>query len=48
VRIIYGGSVTEKNCGELKKIKDVDGFLVGGASLKPIFGDIVNSYSLKH
>jgi triosephosphate isomerase len=35
VRIIYGGSVNEKNCGELAKEKDIDGFLVGGASLKP-------------
>ena len=35
VRILYGGSVTEKNCGELSGQEDVDGFLVGGASLKP-------------
>lgn len=34
-RIIYGGSVNEKNCKELAKQKDIDGFLVGGASLKP-------------
>jgi len=34
-RILYGGSVTEKNCQELAKQKDIDGFLVGGASLKP-------------
>ena len=34
-RIIYGGSVSEKNCRELAKQPDVDGFLVGGASLKP-------------
>jgi triosephosphate isomerase len=34
-RIIYGGSVSEKNCKELAKQEDVDGFLVGGASLKP-------------
>lgn len=34
-RIIYGGSVNEKNCKELATQKDVDGFLVGGASLKP-------------
>ena len=34
-RIIYGGSVSEKNCKELAKEKDIDGFLVGGASLKP-------------
>ena len=35
VRVIYGGSVSEKNCRELAKEPDVDGFLVGGASLKP-------------
>lgn len=33
VKIIYGGSVTEKNIKSLNKIKEVDGFLVGGASL---------------
>ncbi|RMJ28597.1 Triose-phosphate isomerase [Aspergillus sp. HF37] len=43
-RIIYGGSVSEKNCRELAKEPDVDGFLVGGASLKPAFVDIVNSH----
>ena len=41
VRIIYGGSVTEKNCKELIEQGDIDGFLVGGASLKPAFTDIV-------
>ena len=40
-RIQYGGSVNAKNCAELSKIKDIDGFLVGGASLKPEFLDIV-------
>jgi triosephosphate isomerase len=39
--------VTEKNSDELIKIKNVDGFLVGGASLKPIFLDIVKSGALK-
>jgi triosephosphate isomerase len=34
-RIIYGGSVSEKNCKELATQPDIDGFLVGGASLKP-------------
>lgn len=34
-RILYGGSVTDKNCKELAKQPDIDGFLVGGASLKP-------------
>ncbi|KAG8945512.1 triosephosphate isomerase [Tulasnella sp. 424] len=42
-RIIYGGSVTGKNSKELSKKPDVDGFLVGGASLKPEFVDIVNA-----
>lgn len=42
-RIIYGGSVSEKNCRELSKQLDIDGFLVGGASLKPAFADIINS-----
>ena len=40
-RIIYGGSVTDANCGELIAQPDVDGFLVGGAALKPAFADIV-------
>lgn len=34
VRILYGGSVNDANCEELAKQEDVDGFLVGGASLK--------------
>ncbi|XP_078173919.1 triosephosphate isomerase isoform X2 [Carex rostrata] len=33
-RIIYGGSVNGGNCAELAKQEDIDGFLVGGASLK--------------
>jgi triosephosphate isomerase len=42
-RILYGGSVSEKNCNELAKQADIDGFLVGGASLKPAFVDIINA-----
>lgn len=42
-RIIYGGSVSEKNCRDLAKENDIDGFLVGGASLKPAFVDIINA-----
>ncbi|KAL5113551.1 triosephosphate isomerase [Pleosporales sp. CAS-2024a] len=42
-RILYGGSVSEKNCKELAKQPDIDGFLVGGASLKPAFVDIINA-----
>lgn len=33
VRVLYGGSVNEKNVGELVGQEDVDGALVGGASL---------------
>ncbi|TMS34837.1 hypothetical protein L596_002348 [Steinernema carpocapsae] len=43
VRIIYGGSVTAENCVELGKKPDIDGFLVGGASLKPDFVKIINA-----
>ncbi|KAF2432430.1 Triosephosphate isomerase [Tothia fuscella] len=42
-RILYGGSVNAKNCKELGKQADIDGFLVGGASLKPEFVDIINA-----
>ncbi|KAF2148278.1 Triosephosphate isomerase [Myriangium duriaei CBS 260.36] len=45
IRIIYGGSVTDSNCRELAKEKDIDGFLVGGASLKPAFVQIINAKS---
>ena len=41
LRIVYGGSVTEKNCRALIEQGDIDGFLVGGASLKPAFGEII-------
>ena len=43
VRLMYGGSVTGKNCVELIQQVDVDGFLVGGASLKEEFVDIIKS-----
>jgi len=43
VRILYGGSVSAKNCKELAGKADVDGFLVGGASLKPEFSEIINA-----
>ncbi len=45
IRIIYGGSVNGGNCRTLAKEDDIDGFLVGGASLKPEFGEIINSNS---
>ncbi|CDO96950.1 unnamed protein product [Coffea canephora] len=47
-RIIYGGSVNGSNCADLAKQEDIDGFLVGGASLKgPEFATIVNSVTSK-
>ena len=43
LRILYGGSVSAANCKELAACPDVDGSLVGGASLKPDFVQIVNA-----
>ena len=42
IRIQYGGSVSAGSAPELFAQPDIDGGLVGGASLKPEFGDIVN------
>jgi triosephosphate isomerase len=41
VRIIYGGSVKGNNCKSLISCPNIDGFLVGGASLLPEFVDII-------
>ncbi|KAL0725589.1 hypothetical protein Bca4012_040188 [Brassica carinata] len=46
-RIIYGGSVNGGNCKELGGQADVDGFLVGGASLKAEFIDIIKAAEVK-
>ena len=42
IRIQYGGSVNAGNAAELFAKPDIDGGLVGGASLKEDFGKIVN------
>ncbi len=42
IRIQYGGSVSAASAPELFAQPDIDGGLVGGASLKPEFGKIVN------
>ena len=42
IRIQYGGSVSAASAPELFAQADIDGGLVGGASLKPDFGAIVN------
>ena len=44
IRIIYGGSVNTENCSKILKIENVDGALVGGASLlADSFSTIINS-----
>lgn len=42
-RLIYAGSVSSDNCREMASLENLDGFLVGGASLKPDIVDIINS-----
>ncbi|HUX35858.1 MAG TPA: triose-phosphate isomerase [Candidatus Paceibacterota bacterium] len=44
--VLYGGSITSKNAKSFLQYKDIDGALVGGASLKPEeFGKIIKSAS---
>ena len=43
VRIQYGGSMNAGNAAELLSKPNIDGGLIGGASLKKDFGDIVNA-----
>lgn len=50
-RIQYGGSANAANAASLISQPDIDGFLVGGASLKPEFALIVaaiNDHATKH
>lgn len=43
--LFSSGSVNAGNCESLAAMSDIDGFLVGGASLKPDFVKIVNARS---
>lgn len=43
IRIQYGGSVKPSNVAEIMAQPDIDGALVGGASLKPDFVDLVKN-----
>jgi enolase len=43
LRILYGGSVSPGNCKALGELPDVDGFLVGGASMKSSFTEVIDS-----
>ena len=36
IKVIYGGSINENNIKELKSIKEIDGFLIGAASINPV------------
>lgn len=43
-KVLYGGSVNSKNATEFKKIDNIDGFLVGGASLDAaIFEELIKA-----
>jgi len=35
IKVIYGGSINEKNIDKLKTIEELDGFLIGSASINP-------------
>lgn len=42
MRILYGGSVKPSNCSDLFSAPDVDGGLIGGASLQPhVFKEVI-------
>ncbi len=43
--VLYGGSVDENNVGVFRKIREIDGFLIGGASKSSKkFIDIIKNY----
>jgi triosephosphate isomerase len=41
MRVQYGGSVTAENIAQFMAMPEIDGALVGGASLKPEYVDLV-------
>jgi len=43
IKVIYGGSINEKNILKFNEIKEIDGFLIGSASINPNqFIEIIN------
>jgi triosephosphate isomerase (TIM) len=48
IRILYGGSLNDKNCKEILSESDIDGGLIGGASLKAdSFIEIIKATDLR-
>lgn len=45
IQILYGGNVTEKNCDDIIRMPDVDGFLIGSTSIKKGFRFVVEQIS---
>jgi triosephosphate isomerase len=43
VRVLYGGSVNPENIADFMAMPEIDGALVGGASLTPEFADLVRN-----
>ena len=48
VRVQYGGSVNTENIASFMAMPEIDGALVGGASLKPDFVELVKKAALAH
>ena len=47
IPILYGGSVNQNNASSLIKVENVNGFLIGGASLKvDEFKSIINNVKI--
>lgn len=46
IKVIYGGSINEKSIESIKDIEELDGYLIGSASINPIeFIEIINKIS---
>lgn len=44
IKVLYGGSVSNKNISELEKVSVIDGYLVGGCSIKKVdFKELIDN-----
>ena len=48
IRVLYGGSVNTNNIAMFLRMPEIDGALVGGASLTPEFADLVRAAESEH